>query len=385
MKIIDLYAGPGGWDEGLSLARPGKDDVVGIEFDLSACQTAEAAGHRRIHSDITELSPRKVADDLGGCDYIHASPPCQGFSIAGHGRGRADGDRILATIATLRYFPDRVDNYLAEFEDESNDPRSVLTLEPLRWIADLEPEYITLEQVPTVLSIWQAYAKTLESWGYSVWTGIIHAETHGVPQSRKRAILMARKGEHEITPPPVTHSRYYPHNPSKLDEGVKRWSSLRDVFGDDLGDEIDTQQSNYSAPSAYPGQTAAERGLGERDLDLPSFAMTSKGGYWLASGTRPNASVRGADEPSVTLAFGNDAASFVFGAGEKVKPEEVTALKRENRVRRISPAEAGVIQSFREDYPWQGKKSVQYEQVGNAVPPLLTKAITAHLLDSESV
>lgn len=379
MKAIDLFAGPGGWSEGAALARP-QDETIGVEFDEDACTTAEAAGHRRIHSDITELSPRKVADDLGGCDYIHASPPCQGFSIAGHGRGRADGDRLLATIATLRYFPDRVDNYLAEFEDESNDPRSVLTLEPLRWISELSPEFVTLEQVPTVLPIWQAYAATLEAWGYSVWTGLLHSEQYGVPQSRKRAILMARKGEHLITPPDPTHSRYYTHNPAKLDVSLKRWVTLRDVFGDDLGVEIDRQQSNYSAPSAYPGQTASERGLGERSIDLPSFAMTSKGGYWMASGTRPNSSVRGSDEPSVTLAFGHDAASFVFGSGEKVAPQNIAELKRQDRVRRITPAEAGVIQSFRADYPWSGNKASQYQQVGNAVPVLLAKVVVEALV-----
>lgn len=379
MKAIELFAGPGGWSEGAALARP-QDEAIGVEFDEDACTTAQRAGHRRLCIDVTMLSPWGVGRSHGGCDYLHASPPCQGFSIAGHGKGRADGDALLQVIRTVGMFPSRTEAYIEEFAEKANDPRSALTLEPLRWIAELSPEFVTLEQVPTVLPIWEAYAEALRDWGYSVWTGTLHSEQYGVPQSRKRAILMARKGEHEITPPDPTHSRYYTHNPAKLDVSLKRWVTLRDVLGDDLGAEIDRQQSNYSAPSAYPGQTASERGLGERSIDLPSFSMTSKGGYWMASGTRPNSSVRGSDEPSVTLAFGHDAASFVFGSGEKVAPQNIAELKRQARVRRITPAEAGVIQSFRADYPWSGNKASQYQQVGNCVPVLLAKAIVEALV-----
>ena len=381
MKVIELFAGPGGWSEGLTLARPDMDETLGVEFDAPACLTAEKAGHKRLCIDVTMLSPWGVGRSHGGCDYLHASPPCQGFSVAGHGKGRADGDALLQVIRTVGMFPSRTEAYIEEFAEKANDPRSALTLEPLRWVAELSPEYVTLEQVPTVLPIWEAYADALRDWGYSVWTGILHSEAYGVPQTRKRAILMARKGQHEITPPAPTHSRYYSHSPEKLDEGVKRWVTLKETFGDDLGETIDVQQSNYSGPSAYPGQPASERGLGERVLDRPSFAMTSKGGYWMASGTRPNSIVRDADEPSVTLAFGNDAASFVFGKGDQVPPADIAALKRQNRVRRITPAEAGVIQSFRKDYPWSGGVGSQLQQVGNAVPPLLAKVIVDHLIE----
>lgn len=379
MKAIELFAGPGGWSEGFRLAQTGSnDEMLGVEFDPDACATATKAGHRRLCIDVTMLSPQGVSESLGGCDYIHASPPCQGFSIAGHGKGRADGDELLATIYRLRDLPHRAEEYIREFSRNANDSRSALTLEPLRWISELSPEFVTLEQVPTVLPIWQAYAATLEKWGYSVWTGILHSEQYGVPQSRKRAILMARKGEHTITPPAPKYSRYNPRYPQKLDQGLPRWVTISDVLGEHL-EGVSAMQSNYSGPGA-PGATASERGLGERSLDLPSFSLTGKPPRWMASGTRPNSSIRSFDEPSVTLAFGHDSGSFVFGEGDGVTPADLPEMKAKKRVKRISPTEAGILQSFQYDYPWQGNLTSQYSQIGNCVPPLLAQAIVESLI-----
>ncbi len=59
--IVDLFAGPGGWDEGL--AALGRRDVVGVEWDEAACLTAEAAGHRRVRADVAALDPVAFVQD----------------------------------------------------------------------------------------------------------------------------------------------------------------------------------------------------------------------------------------------------------------------------------------------------------------------------------
>lgn len=96
--IVDLFAGPGGWDEGLRMI--GRTDVLGIEWDESACLTAEAAGHRRVRADVAKLDPR----DHIGAEGLIASPPCQAWSLAGRRGGEEDraachelADRMAAT------------------------------------------------------------------------------------------------------------------------------------------------------------------------------------------------------------------------------------------------------------------------------------------------
>jgi DNA (cytosine-5)-methyltransferase 1 len=100
-------------------------------------------------------------------------------------------------------------------------------------------------------------------------------------------------------------------------------------------------------------------------------------GRWeYAATTMPNASRRRLDQPAPTLAFGNDAASAVFlpvGA-------DARAAKADGRARRITVEEAAILQTFPADHPWRGVTTKRYQQVGNAVPPLLAKAVLAEVL-----
>ena len=76
-EVVDLYAGPGGWDEGMKML--GLTSVVGLEWDQAACRTATAAGHRRIRADVSKY----CIDVFAGVRGLIASPPCQAWSMAG--------------------------------------------------------------------------------------------------------------------------------------------------------------------------------------------------------------------------------------------------------------------------------------------------------------
>lgn len=334
--IRDDFAGPGGWSEGLRLL--GLDDVleVGVELDLAAALTARAAGHKRWHADVTSEAVRTyVWPTLWG--YI-ASPPCQTFSAAGKGEGRKHLDSLIRALWLVArgVTPQHA---VAAVSDAALDVRSVLVLEPMLAIRDHRPTWIAFEQVPQVLPVWEAYAKILTQWGYHVATGLVYAEQHGVPQTRKRAALVAH-AERPVSLPKPTHSRYYSHDRDRLDDDVLPWVSMAQALGGALADEADQWliRSNY-------GTGGDPKARGERAATEPAAAVTSKAGR----------------------------NRWQYAAAGQVHRE------LHEPARTVTVQEAAVLQSFRADYPWQGFSTKQYEQVGNAIPPLLARAILAEL------
>lgn len=350
--IVDLFAGPGGWDTGLGLL--GRTDVLGIEWDKSACDTARAAGHERLQGDVSKIDPLVWYDESDG---LIASPPCQGFSLAGKGKGRLDTQRILATVARIAE-GQPIAKCLTDLRLVADDVRSALVLEPLRWALGMDPVWTCWEQVPAVLPLWEACAAILREQGFSVWTGYVQAEMYGVPQTRKRAILTASLDD-AVVVPVATHSRYYNRNPSKLDEGVQKWVSMAEA----LSIESAVLRSNYGS-----GGNPAARGT--RTTDEPAFTVTSKvdRNFWqYVNGNQANSARRQLSAPAPTIHFGHALNSVTWQS----------TAGNEGSVR-VTVQEAAVLQSFPADYPWQGSKTAQFRQVGDAVPPLMA----AHILQS---
>ena len=352
MGAVDLFAGARGWD--LAGAELGFDSV-GIENGAHACMTSVAAGFSTIQGDVRHFSPA----EFPGVDGLIASPPCQTFSMAGGGAGRQALDAVYAAMTTL-YRTGSID--YAAFNDE----RTGLVLEPLRWAmgafrGGLPFRWIALEQVPAVLPVWDGMAAYLRRVGYSVATGYLFAEEYGVPQTRKRAILVARLGD-EATLPTATHRRYRKGiTQTEGDPDLKPWVSMAEALGWGL----------TNRPSVTLASTSLSGG-GPRPLDGGSGARriireAQERGDWVFCPTnvRPNVALRPVHEPAPTVAFGKERPRWLDGTG-------VEAI-------RITTSEAGVLQTFPADYPWQGSKTKQFQQVGNAIPPVLARAILAQL------
>lgn len=402
LDAIDLFAGPGGWD--VAARRLGLD-VHGIEWDSAACQTRRAAGLKTTEGDVRDYGPA----DFPARGFI-ASPPCQTFSTAGKGSGRAALDLVTELAHTLAR-RETVD--ASRFEDE----RTSLVLEPLRWTLEAIDlgtpyEWLAFEQVPTVLPVWEVYAEILRAEGYSVAVGNLQAEQYGVPQTRKRAILVARL-DGEVSLPAPTHSRYHSRSPERLDEGVLPWVSMAEALGWGLPGyafQVNKQENatkrtpEQPAPTITCGASApTEAGWYPRDVVFSPTNATP----------RPNQAQRTPEKPAPALAFGHGVPRWIenkvnnqsgtdFDLDAQVSRPATAVTGRElvpfgganaNRFNgatksrndgiRVTPEEAAVLQSFPADHPWQGTKTKVFQQIGNAVPPLLSEAVLRAALRME--
>lgn len=342
-KAIDLFAGAGGWD--VAAARIGWD-TDGVEIMPEAIATRAAAGHKTVHTDVTTFHAEPGAYRLG-----IASPSCKRYSMAGNGAGRRALEHVLAGV---RLYGSGAVHEFAEMKRAIGDEDAALTLEPLRIFLACEPQFIALEQVPAVLPVWEAYADVLRERGYSVACAVLNAEQYGVPQTRRRAVLIARRDGIEAVMPTPTHSRFHPSDPKRLDVGVKPWTTMAEALN--LDEAIEFQQSKRANATVRQLDQPAPSVHSQRSMNM-MWRMVSNygtGGDPAARGTRDS------DQPSATVTSKMDRFR-VSGDGMAV--------------RNVTPEEAATLQTFPVGYPWQGNKGRVMEQIGNAVPPLLAEAI----------
>lgn len=341
--IVDLFAGPGGWDEGLKAL--GRTDVLGIELDAQACATARAAGHARLEANIAALNPLSYP-----CSGLIASPPCPSFSAAGAGLGRLDIPAILALASDLAQGRD------TRADAPMRDARSLLTIEPLRWALALRPEWLAFEQVPGVLPVWEAFATILRSAGYSVATGILSAEEYGVPQTRRRAYLVASR-VHEVALPEPTHQAYNSRTrgPKRGTEHRLPYVTMADAlgWGATARPSMTVTGGGTDTGGSEPFGNAARKGL-ERERDA--------GAWKFRPDAMAKATTRSATLPAPTIKGGHTVNDRLW-------------VHRDGSSVRVQLYEAAVLQTFPADYPWQGTKGQQHQQIGNAVPPVMAAVV----------
>jgi DNA (cytosine-5)-methyltransferase 1 len=298
IKALDLFAGTG-W--GVACRRLGIKES-GVEIMPEAVATRTANGMETIYNDVwdgLQLTAEQHRAQYGSYGLLIASPPCQTFSLAGKGAGRDALNDVLEAIELHAY---KDADALLRF-GEKHDPRTALVLTPLAYVWRDRPRIVALEQVPTVLPVWEACAEVMREWGYEVETAVLNAEQYGVPQTRKRAILVARRGGPVSLPTP-THSRYYSRTPEKLDPGVKKWISMAEALG-------------------WQGRNPAEQ----------IFCPTN---------LRPNAGFRAGDRPASSLAFGHDKPRWIT-------PDELAEYRETgapNPGVKLTQAEAAALQSY---------------------------------------
>ncbi|MER5340090.1 DNA cytosine methyltransferase [Streptomyces mirabilis] len=461
-RIVDLFAGPGGLDVA---AEALGHRVTGIEWDDNACETRAAAGMDTFAGDVRDYR----AADFPHAQVLTGGPPCQTFTVAGHGAGRRALDEVLKYIAQLHDAvrsdetpwhevegtwsgiseelrlkaaeADTVKALKREVEatrsvtrkavrknlaehgcsteeieialktleaplalvrrdadlkslfdglvsleksldahrvrlEELGDERTGLVLQPLWWVIErsrrpgLVPyEAVVLEQVPAVMPVWEEYEKVLATLGYRTRTQMMHTEAFGVPQTRRRAVLMARFGKTDVPELEETHHRYRPGGVPTASRDADRTDTP--LWGAD--EESVGRRKRRRPKDPWVSMEAALKMAKDIALDLPDLDLPDRPAFTVVSnyGTGGDPAARGRrdhDTPSSTVTG-------------KVSRNRLINKATNTDLPRFELAEAGVLQTFPVAYPWRGRDRSQ--QIGNAVPPRLALHVLRHVLEPE--
>ncbi len=313
---------------------------------------------------IDEVRTRLNALDLDTVDVIVGGPPCQAYSLIGRGR---DPGKMR------------------------DDPRNHLYLHYLKFIQEFEPELFVFENVPGLISarngeIYTHFIKQIDDLGYISEKEMLNAQNFGVLQDRKRIILIGWKKENDLE---------YPAFPDKR-PGEKIWSLLKDLPVLKPGEGTDGPQTyRVGRPSDYlrksgirtGGRTVRQhiaRPHNERDREIYQIAIRK----WNNNRER----LRYNELPEFLKTHQNQSSfldRFKVVDGGGISHAVVAHIAKDGhyyihpdiqQARSLTVREAARIQSFPDSYLFEGSRSAQYIQIGNAVPPLMSQGIAAEII-----
>ncbi len=360
--VIDLFCGAGGLSEGFRQA--GYSVLAGNDFFDAAGETF-AATHRDakfLPGAIQKYSPQDFLDaaglNPGELDVLVGGPPCQGFSVYNHQRGL-------------------------------HDERSSLYLEYLRVVAGLKPNWIVLENVTGMTSAGggaavSAIIRGLGDLGYEVVAKILRAEEYGVPQERRRLVFIGNRIGAPIEFPKPTHG-----------PGLLPFVTIQDAISDlpqlINGEELGFVNYGSEGRSSYQielrnGSNGVSNHAAAKlsKVNLDRLKHIPQGGSWrdIPIDLLPEGMKR-AKRSDHTKRYGrlrwDGLASTIL---TKCDPHW-GAYFHPDQDRTLTVREAARLQSFPDWFEFKGSRTDQYTQVGNAVPPLLGRAI-AHSIGART-
>jgi len=334
IKCIDLFCGAGGLTHGFQLE--GIDVVAGIDLD-PACRYPYESNNKAkfIQRDVSEVSEKDLQELFGSGDIkvLAGCAPCQPFST-----------------------------YAQRYETNEKDGKWGLLYEFARLAKKTSPDFITMENVPTVVkhAVFNDFVKTLKQLGYFVWSDVVDSSKYGVPQSRRRMVLLASKHA------PIQMIAPSCKTPKTVKQAIGKLRSLpagEAAPRDKLHVSATLSPTNYERIlHSIPGGTW--RDWPKRlinDCHKADSGKTFPGVYGRMEWNKP--------APTMTTQC------FGFGNGRFGHPEQDRA---------ITLREAAILQSFPKSYKFIEKnKEVNFKVlgrlIGNAVPVDLGRAIAQSL------
>ncbi|SFI01445.1 DNA (cytosine-5)-methyltransferase 1 [Selenomonas ruminantium] len=344
-KVVDLFCGCGGLSEGFKLS--GYQIVGGVDFNQPAIDTFNLnfKGATGYCGDLSEMDKEKITEvfgDITDIDIIIGGPPCQGFSSANR------------------------------WQNEQDDPRNRLFFEFVKFVDMANPKAIVIENVQGIITRNNGYAKKriyeiFESRGYSVNHCILNAADYGVPQYRKRNFFVILKGSRKFdfnklkkVDKPVTVEEaigelynFESHNsnaPLFLDNAplTPYQKYLRNK-----NDTILNHEVKYPAEKVQERISHVPQGGNWRDVPAELWPSNRQ--------NRHSSAYKRLDpsDRSCTIDTGNAHSNYFHPLYNRIP----------------TPREAARLQSFPDDFVFNSNRGNNYRQIGNAVPPLLAKAI----------
>lgn len=380
---LDLFSGAGGLSCGLEMA--GFTPILANELDpiYAATYKKNHPDTEMVVGDVRELSESDLKKSLGlregELDLLAGGPPCQGFSIN-------------APIRTL------------------DDERNHLFRDYLRIAETLMPKAILIENVPGIVSlgkgtvVQQIYSE-LNRMGYSVSHRILFAGHYGVPQMRFRTIFIALKGDNQLIqfPEPAYNASAVANFsgakelcinvPPLFAQNLRPHTSVWDAISDlpEIATGNKEPEFEYTHPPLSEFQNYARKGshrifnhscanLGQ--VNLERLQHIPQGGSWrdIPHDLLP-AGLKRARRSDHTKRYGRLHQDGLCSTVLTKCDPHWGSFFHPTQDRVISVREAARIQSFPDTFHFTGSLTQQYAQVGNAVPPLMARAIGEKIYD----
>ena len=386
--FVDLFGGAGGMSLGFKMAGfrplatldsfgPGNDtyrrNFTGVPPGNVVCADAGAPGAIEEFVAATGLKRGDARVVIGG-------PPCQGFSVAGRVKLAS-----LGNVGGARANPRFID-----------DPRNLLYKSFIKFIERIGPDVVVMENVTGMISykngdVVKEIERNLAELGYTNCDHrVLNAADYGVPQMRNRVFFMATKRGLTVSWPKPTHvqkTRSATIDTAKPPKyHVTAWDAIRDlprIERPPKNSKAKDLQLKYSKPASCDFQRRMRGSMikvgnnatrWHRKKDLEVFDNMEPGDRWadLTPGDKRKIGYNDdsfndkwrrlpLNRPSWTVTSHLSKDGYMF-----IHPKQ-------NRT--ISVREAARLQSFPDRFVFEGSRSSQFKQIGNAVPPLLARAI----------
>lgn len=324
LTYIDLFSGAGGFSLGFD--RVGFKNIFSLDNDISSCKTYRKnfPKHKIIEKDIAKLTEGEIKKNINNqeVDVIIGGPPCQGFSMAG--------------------------NIGRKFMD---DPRNHLFKKFAKIVKIVEPKFFVMENVARLYThnkgdTRKKIISKFKKIGYYVKCKILNSADYGVPQIRKRVIFIGSKTTDDLLFPKKNTFKYKTVKKAINDLSILKPKEKSRILNHVAMNHSDQMLKKMSYISDGGDRNEIPINIRPKTGDIRKYIKYDS------------------NKPAITIT-GDMRKVFHYSQNRALTVRELSRL-----------------QSFPDNFIFEGSSISQQQQVGNAVPPLMAESIAETIKES---